>query len=165
MTSIIKVDEIQNTGGTTGLTIDSSGRVLNPNVVAWNAYKNTIQTASGANEVVTWVGTTLNEGSGFQTSGPNVNKFVAPVAGVYFCGCTWLSDNDSNHHDVRLQKNGSNVVFTRNAAANIHETTSFTWVGDLSVNDTLAVVIANSGDKVYGDSSLYWTTWNGYLIG
>ena len=29
MTGIIKVDTIQNNGGTTGLTIDSSGRVLN----------------------------------------------------------------------------------------------------------------------------------------
>ena len=31
MTGIIKVDTIQNNGGTTGLTIDSTGRVKKPN--------------------------------------------------------------------------------------------------------------------------------------
>ena len=30
MTSIIKVDEIQNKNGTTAITIDSSGRILQP---------------------------------------------------------------------------------------------------------------------------------------
>ena len=30
MSSILKVDTIQNTGGTTGLTIDSSGAILRP---------------------------------------------------------------------------------------------------------------------------------------
>ena len=35
MSSILKVDEIQNTGGTTGLTIDSSGRMKLPNQIVF----------------------------------------------------------------------------------------------------------------------------------
>ena len=44
MSSILKVDTIQNSSGTTGLTIDNSGRVLNPNVVAWFLNKTSSQT-------------------------------------------------------------------------------------------------------------------------
>ena len=35
MTRTSKVDNIAHSGGTTGMTIDSSGRILMPNVVAW----------------------------------------------------------------------------------------------------------------------------------
>ena len=45
MSSVLKVDAIQNTAGTSALTIDSSGRVLNPNAVGWFVYKNAVQTA------------------------------------------------------------------------------------------------------------------------
>ena len=37
MSSILKVDTIQNTGGTTGLTIDSSGRMKLPNQIVFSA--------------------------------------------------------------------------------------------------------------------------------
>ena len=52
MASTLKVNTIQHTGGTTGLTIDSSGRVLQPNVVAWFVNKTSTQTASADNELI-----------------------------------------------------------------------------------------------------------------
>ena len=39
MSSILKVDTIQNTGGTTGLTIDSSGRLVFLNPIIFYARK------------------------------------------------------------------------------------------------------------------------------
>ena len=39
MSSILKVDTIQNTGGTTGLTIDSSGRLGVSNPIIFYARK------------------------------------------------------------------------------------------------------------------------------
>ncbi len=43
MSSILKVDEIQNTGGTTGLTIASSGIIL-PKAVAFQMHPTSTQT-------------------------------------------------------------------------------------------------------------------------
>ena len=41
MTGIIQVDTIQNNGGTTGLTIDSSGRVTTPARPSFFVYRKT----------------------------------------------------------------------------------------------------------------------------
>lgn len=165
MSSILKVDEIQNTGGNTGLTIDSSGRVLNPNAVGWFVYKTATQTASGANEILTWQGVRLNQGSGFQTSGGNASKFVAPVHGLYTCHATLFSPSDTNDHDVLLYVNSVVHVRTRNGQPTGHETFNINWVGELNANETLHLAINTSGDSIYGDSSTYWTTWCGHLIG
>ena len=165
MSSILKVDTIQNTGGTTGLSIDSSGRVLNPNAIGWLVSKNAIQTASAANETMTWQVVSLNQGSGFQTSGANVNKFVAPVHGLYTCTVTLLSVSSTNQTDVSLMFNGNtNVVTMRNAGVGGHESYSLSWVGEMDVGDTLHVNINTSGRQVYG-SGTPWSTWCGHLIG
>ena len=161
----LEVDTIKNTSGTTALTVDSGGRVLNPNVVAWFVKKTSTQTASGGDELITWQSVTLNQGSGFNTSGGNANKFVAPVHGIYTCAGTFLTDTDSDIHDVALKKNSTVVVRTRNAQASGYETYNFTWVGEMDANDTLHLEIVTSGKKVYGDANGYWTTWCGHLIG
>ena len=163
--STLKVQEIQHTGGTTGLTIDSSGRVLKPNVVAWFVGKSSSQTASGTYETVTWPVVTLNQGSGFNASGGSANKFVAPVHGIYTTSATIFSTDDSNSNDVVLVKNSSAVIRIRNAEVSGYETYSLTWVGELDASDTLELQIVTSGRSVYGDSNNYWTTWCGHLIG
>ena len=165
MSSILKVDEIQNTSGTTGLTVDSGGRVLNPNAVGWFVSKNATQTASAANEVITWEVVSLNQGSGFQTSGGNVNKFVAPVHGLYTCTVDLLSTSTTNQTDVSLMFNdNTNISTMRNAGVGGHETYSMSWVGEMDAGDTLLVNINTSGRQVYG-SGTPWSTWCGYLIG
>ena len=177
MASTIKVNTIQaatNTattikthGGTTAMTVDSTGRVLTPNAVAWMVNKTSTQTTSGANEVVTWQGVTLNQGGGFQTSGSNVNKFVAPVHGIYQCNATMLTPDDSTNHDIGLYVNSTIFVRTRNGTGGSHESYSLSWVGEMNANDTLYLAIIGSGNKLYGDASTngYWTTWCGFLIG
>jgi len=42
MSSILKVDTIQNTGGTTGLTIDSNGRLGVSNPIIFYGRKNNV---------------------------------------------------------------------------------------------------------------------------
>ena len=157
--------KITNTG-VTGITIDSSSRVLLPNVVSWFVNKTSTQTASGDGELITWQNVTLNQGSGFNTSGGNANKFVAPVHGVYTTSGTFLTENDASLHDVMLKKNSSQLLRFRNAQVDGYETYGFTWVGEMDANDTLYLEINTSGKKVYGDTSSYgWTSWCGHLIG
>jgi len=165
--SNLLVQNIKHTNGTTAQTIDSSGRVLTPNVVAWNVNKTSIQTSSSTNEVVTWQGVTLNQGSGFQTSGSNVNKFVAPVHGIYQCAATMLTVDDTTNHDIALYKNDTVFVRTRNGTQESHESFNLSWVGEMNADDTLYLAIFGSGNKLYGDTSTngYWTTWCGFLIG
>ena len=49
MTSIIKVNNIQNSSGTSALTIDSSGRVTRPQLIAFTAYSNILSNNNIAN--------------------------------------------------------------------------------------------------------------------
>ena len=165
MSSILKVDTIQNSSGTTGLTIDNSGRVLNPNVVAWFLNKTSSQTASGGDELVTWDVVQLNQGGGFQTSGGNANKFVAPVHGIYSSAGTLLTPSDTTDHDIKLFHYSTAVVRTRNAQVTGHESYNFSWVGEMDAGDTLYLAIVTSSKVLYGDSSVYWTNWHGHLIG
>ena len=55
MSSILKVDTIQNTGGTTGLTIDSNGFVL-PKAIAFSACKSSDQSLTAS----TWTKITFD---------------------------------------------------------------------------------------------------------
>ena len=167
MSSVLKVDAIQNTAGTTAMTIDSSGIVSKPNVVAWLVNKNAVQTSSGTNELITFQTVTLNQGSGFQTSGSNANKFVAPVHGIYTTAATLLSVSGTDNDDVFLMKNNAGVIRFRNTSASGHESYGFTWVGELDAGDTLHLAMASTSRSVYGDTSTnqYWSTWCGHLIG
>jgi hypothetical protein len=80
MTSILKVDNIQHSGGTTGLTIDSSGRVLQPKKPSFLCRP----TAAMAQVTSGW--RTLDFATVDHDIGSNLHAdgyFVAPVNGVY----------------------------------------------------------------------------------
>lgn len=100
MTGIIKVDTIQNNGGTTGLTIDSSGRVLTPARPAFNV--NGIAggdaTMSGNSSpsspfFITHNTADLNQGNCWSSS---TGKFTAPIGGVYhfYATITYKNKNE-----------------------------------------------------------------------
>lgn len=85
MTGIIKVDTIQNNGGTTGLTIDSSGRIIQ--IQRLHVFVDISQT-TGTNTYITH-----NDNDpikfGYIVDGDSsllnttTHKFQAPVAGLY----------------------------------------------------------------------------------
>tara|TARA_R100000329_G_scaffold68106_1_gene59752 strand:+ start:682 stop:1167 length:486 start_codon:yes stop_codon:yes gene_type:complete len=160
--STLRVDEIKDsTGASTGLTIDSTGRVLAPAVPAFHAWKSSIQTASASSETVTFDNVTLNTGSHFSS-----NIFTVPVAGVYFFSCKWLSTNDTDQDDIYIQVNNVSKSKSRNSksAVGSHDSVTITYIVSLSVSDTVRVVINASGSSIYGGSE-GWTTFMGYLIG
>ena len=159
MSSILKVDKIQNAAGTTGLTIDSDGVLLKPNVPAFYGYKTTIQTAAAADEICTWT-ESLDRGGNF-----NNGVFTCPVDGLYFFSCVWLSTNDSLQSDVHLYKNDVIASRSRNAGVFGHETTTINYVGLFDADDTVYIGIPVVGHAVYGDTGLYWSTFMGHLIG
>jgi len=78
--SKILVNELAHTNDTTALTIDSSGRVLRPNVPAFYVHKSGKQSdiAINSSVTVTFETEVFDQGSNFAS-----NTFTAPVNGFY----------------------------------------------------------------------------------
>jgi len=161
MASVIKVNEIQNSGGTSSLSINGSGIVTRPNVPAFFYGKSTAQTAAGSNEVVTWDVQWLNNGSHFSS-----NTFTAPVDGIYSFTVYCLNNSDANQSDFKLYKNGNTTVArARNAGATGYETTSMSALVQLNATDTMQVVLTVSGDEFFGDGNQVFSGFMGHLVG
>ena len=107
MSSVLKVDEIQNTAGTSGLTINSNGFVI-PKAVAFSVYKSGNQTmSSGTWTQVTW-DTEEFDTAGFFSN----NKFTPQIAGYYQINFSInQSTGTGNAILARLMKNGSTYRF------------------------------------------------------
>lgn len=85
MASIIGVETLQHTNGTTAATIDTSGRILQPAKPAFSA---TITTTYTVNAAGTSTAVDYNTNGTEQFDIGNCfdktnNKFIAPVAGIY----------------------------------------------------------------------------------
>ena len=106
MTSIIKVDTLQNTTGDTALTIDNGGRVLQPTKPAFRAYRVGGWQSVAASGI--WYDLTFNLedhniGGHYNTS---TYTFTCPSTGVYFFGAQYLHDANASAQ-VRLFANGT----------------------------------------------------------
>ena len=78
--SVLKVDSIQNTGGTTALTLDSNGFVI-PKAVAFSVYKSGNQSlSSGTWTEVSWDVEEFDTAGFFNTSN---SRFTPQIAGYY----------------------------------------------------------------------------------
>jgi hypothetical protein len=106
MASTLKVNEIQHTGGTTALTIDNGGRVLQPTKPAFRAYRVGGWQSVAASGV--WYDLTFNLedhdiGGHYNTS---TYTFTCPSTGVYFFGAQYQHDANASAQ-VRLFANGT----------------------------------------------------------
>ena len=170
MASTLKVNTIQHTGGTTGMTIDSTGRILQPNKPAFLAtYANNGWTTVSNNDVVTFndvsSGDCFDNGSNFVTG---TNRFVAPVAGTYYFAFSIYTHNSDTTSAFKFRKNGSDLTVGSSTAqftqasedAAIDNTATGITVTSLSASDYIQVTGAGSAD-VYG----LYSTFCGYLVG
>ena len=90
MASIIKVNKIQNSSGTSALTIDGSGTVLTPQRPAFSVrgYNSSIREGSvngvtlhaNAQIIYNWQSVVINRGNAFNNS---TGIYTVPVAGLY----------------------------------------------------------------------------------
>ena len=167
VTTTAQIGTIKDSGGNaTAMSIDSSGRVKTPARPAFRAGKTATQTASGSAELVTWNVEVFDIGGNFGS-----NVFTAPIAGLYQFSIHALSPDNSNIEDFyfgkRVGGTGSITPFAyfRNAQASGHETSGGTVIEQLAVGDTVGVYLTSASDAIYGDTSTYWSSWSGYLIG
>ena len=107
--SVLKVDQIQNTGGTTALTINNNGFVI-PKAVAFSVYKSGNQSmSSGTWTEVTWDTEEFDTAGFFNTSN---SRFEPQIAGYYQINFSInQSTGTGNAILARLMKNGSTYRF------------------------------------------------------
>lgn len=108
MASILKVNEIQHTGGTSAMTIDSAG-IINPKGCAFYMYQDTAQSVANTTEVQIAFQQEL-----FDTHGSIINlaqnrvDFPSGTEGIWYISFTWrLSSTVPYRHIAYVNKNNT----------------------------------------------------------
>jgi len=161
MSSILKVDTVQNTSGTTGLTIDNAGRVLAPQVPAFSAYRDAGDV--GASTVYICNNVHFNNGGHYSTS---TGRFTAPVTGIYQISTMFMCrDNaayNNKYYDVRIDGSDYKRVYSANGGSGNHHNWNHTSLFNLTAGQYVDVITGTV--ELYGQNSRY-STFSGHLVG
>lgn len=164
MASILKVNEIQHTGGTSAMTIDSSGRISQPDSVKilFNAYLSADISAGGLsnNSAAQSTFTTSSPGSGLTVGIDTASAFTGssgeytiPITGHYRVsyGLT-KAGNISNVVHLDIYTNGikgNSAGIAKRARAfegnSPYSTASVSYIDKLSANDVLTLRAHGNG--------------------
>ena len=164
MTSVLKVDNIQNSSGTSAISIDSSGRITKPQQVSFLAYNSTsgnITYSSADNLSADMTSTDFNVGGHYQTSGSDVGKFIAPITGYYFLGCN-LFNNTTSATRISLYRESDGVSFAGQGQRSQFNDINISSVVYLTANDKVYIRSVYASIIYHGASHSYFY---GYLIG
>ncbi len=141
--SVLKVDSIQNTGGTTALTIHSTGAILKP-VIPYGQASKGGSTQTPTNKIT--IRNNVISGGGLTVDTTN-DRMIVPIAGLYAIGFTQLTDSTNTNTEVHMRKNGSTIAgsSSQTHAGNSYATLSQHMVIELSANDYIEWWIASQG--------------------
>lgn len=163
MSSNLSVDTIKDTGGTTAITIDSSGRIFTP---ARPAFRAKMTAASTLASVATIVWDDVSTaGFGLHNVGGHYNTstgiFTCPVAGLYFFQFN-VYQNSTTDAEVNLyvgsQAVGNGRFF---ASGDSYSTMNASTTLMLSANDQVMTKV-QVGTAYYNQTL---SNFSGYLIG
>jgi len=178
MASILKVNEIQHTGGTTAATIDSTGRVLHPAKPFFHVSESNNTGAVGITGGLVFDTVITNIGGYYDTSG----FFKAPVAGVYQfnfsgmgCGTTSggaLPSNQGCHAIIQKATDDAFTTGLSDFASAFSQVTSSTSFPNMCVSGS---VLLAANDRVRAimqqnyvfasATARYDPQFSGYLVG
>jgi hypothetical protein len=158
MTSILKVDSIQNAAGTAAMTIDSSGRVLQPALPCCNV-KLTTSNSQDTSSPFTVTGTAIkfdlieiNQGSCYSAS---TGKFVCPVTGIYDIRVQLLTGSSTTtNHSINIVKEGAVVAGAYNGVDSLNLGLDAGGLFSCNANDEIEVQLG-SGEIFLNASGQY----------
>ena len=167
MTSILKVDNIQNASGTSALSIDSSGVVTQPQIPCCYVKLTTSNAQNPSNPYITYNtdirfdNIILNRGSCYSES---TGRFTVPVAGIYEAKFTILSNNNTTQdHSIILKKNGATASHGYNDVASTHVPITTFYLSECIVGDYFTVQL--TGGQIYIDASGQYSAFFVKLVG
>ena len=164
MTSVLKVDNIQNSSGTSAISIDDNGVVTKPVIPAFFA-RNSTATSLGTEQNPVIYNTTsttgcFNQGGHYSTT---TGKFTAPVAGIYCFSAQFYSNNEVSAQMYWYVNSGvvagSQVNGTNDESA--HEGLEMCVTLKLSANDTVHLGTGSNGLH----QNLSYSYFCGHLVG
>ena len=168
VTTNIQSDTIKHSGGTTAMTIDSTGRVFQPTKPAFNAHRNgqsAIQMASSSGTDVVFATEDFDNGNCYNTSN---GRFTAPVDGKYFFGIQFyvgFSVTAVRVMHANWTKNGSLHAqadlfggINSDGGTHYHPTVNAQIMMSLSENDYVTFRLGNMSTSGSGNTYLYGST-------
>lgn len=172
--SNLLVQNIKHTNGTTAMTVDSSGRVLQPIVPAFRVGLTSSlgYTATGSFTEVVWnEGTSSESDNCFSQGGFSWSSGVVtvPVSGVYhFDLVTRIDGVGSGYAIMKIAKNndttGNKEMFSiEGVPASNYQAVTGSCVFKLTASDTVRVTIYSDADSSYTLTTD--SIFSGHLIG
>ena len=112
MTGIIKVDTIQNNGGITGLTIDSSGNVHMPgSVVQCQVQTRTMGNSSSGADIAAVTASSSGLGNGYTVNTVNITpKFSNSKILMQWAGQFYIDGSAGGGADIFFTKDDANLI-------------------------------------------------------
>ena len=170
MTSILKVSEIQDpTNSNTALTIDSSGRILQPAKPVFSVSKTTTQSETTANNwvAINWDSVNVNVGNCY-----SANVFTAPVAGNYFLSYNIrVNDTEQNgtynlaaiHFSNDSSQLKLNQTYVIHSPKGQYQSLVYSGIIEMDASQTAQVYLLTHSDQSW--SFVGYGNYSGYLIG
>ena len=172
MTSIIKVDNIQSSGGTAALSIDSSGRVSRSVLPAWRIGRSANQTISQGSDLADVIFDNSSSENCFIQGGCTLSSGVitVPIAGVYQVNASIRMNNVSaNYFEIYITRNNvstgnSSTAYQLIGSPNsTYDSGSVSSVFSLSASDNVRVEVFGGGDTSYNVSQ--YSVFSGVFLG
>ena len=172
MASELHVDAIKHSGGTSALTIDSTGRILTPARPAFRARIAGSSSAHGDQGVLVFETEDFDIGGNYDTSN---GRFTAPVTGIYWFAFNMITATNTSGGTptsgdsvaVRFIKNGSDIAGTLGYSminANFQINLNSVHIFQLSASDYIQVNV--SSEFAYSDgTAVNDPSFQGYLVG
>ena len=161
MASIIGVETLQHTNGTTAATIDSSGRINTPARPAFNVWYSGSDIA--ATNTIVWDEVEVNVGSCYSSS---TGEFTAPCDGLYqfnaFALSTAGSATDFGLVAVINGTTSTNKWAYTMKTTNTYASVNLSFILDMDATDTLKIQVKNG--NMLGSAN-YHNNFSGFLVG